>query len=211
MRKFLVIVAACAVASLAGANLLTNGGFESGASGWTQYSSFWGSGFNWNYAYTPAYEGSAALSLTAGTDASMGVYEVIDVSPGLPVNISWAIKATDNGNNWYEVLLFDGAKTGVEIEFTTTDPDRMFRWESAALGGGYDGLPQPTWTTGSNSRTPTGTQMTVAVRAAGLFGSGAPPDGQFDALEVIQIPEPTAILLGFGGIVAVLRRRRRQE
>lgn len=204
MRKSLAILAVCAMASLAGANLLTNGGFETGASGWTQYSSFWGSGFNWSYAYTPAYEGNAALSLTAN-QGSMGVFEVINITPGLPVVISWAIKATDNGNNWYEVLLFDGAKTGVQIDFQTTPSDIMFRWDSA---GQYDGFPQQTWTTGTNMRTPTQTQMTVAVKAG---GSGAAVSGQFDALDVTQIPEPTALLLGFGGLMAVLKRRRRKE
>ena len=204
MRRFLAIAAVCALASVAGANLLTNGGFESGSAGWTQYSSWWGSGFNWQYTYAPAYEGSAALSLTAA-EGSLGVYQVLNVTPGLPVQISWAIKATDNGSNWYEVLLFDGAKTGVEIDFGTTDDDIMFKWESPDSGN-YDGLPQSTWTTGSNMMTPTLSQVTVAVKAG---GSGVAPSGQFDALDVIQIPEPAAVLLGFAGLVSILKRRRR--
>lgn len=185
---------------------MTNGGFESGATGWTQYRSFSGSGFNWNYAYTPAYEGSAALSLTANP-GTLGVFQVIDLpyGPGLDVVISWAIKATDNGNNWYEVLLFDGAVTGNQILSSTAPADIMFRWDSA---GQYDGYPQPTWTTGTATRTPTGNKMTVAVKAG---GSGAAVSGQFDALDVNQIPEPTVLLLGFGGLMAVLKRRRRKE
>lgn len=204
MRKFLAIAAVCAVASLTGANLLTNGGFETGASGWTQYSSFWGSGFSWNYTSTPPYEGSAALRLTAN-EGSMGVFQVIDVTPGLPVVISFAIRATDNGNNWYEVLLFDGVKNGVQIDFMTGPADIMFRWDSA---GGYDGYPQPVWTTGTDMRTPTQNKMTVAVKAG---GTGVAVSGRFDALDVTQIPEPTALLLGFGGLVTVLKRRRRKE
>ena len=54
--------------------------------------------------------------------------------------------------------------------------------------------------------TPTLSQVTVAVKAG---GSGVAPSGQFDALDVIQIPEPAAVLLGFAGLVAILKRRRR--
>ncbi len=207
MRKILVAVMVCSVASIAGANLLTNGGFESGASGWTQWSSWWGSGESWNYSYTPAYEGNAALSLTAQM-GSFGVLQVFDVQPGLPVDISFALKAQDFGDNVYEVLLYDGAVDGVYIDTSTQPEDVMFHWDSA---GGGDGFPQPNWTTGSNSRTPTGNQMTVAVRATGgdPFGPPVSVDGQFDSIEVTQIPEPLSVVLGIGGLVAFLRRRRR--
>jgi hypothetical protein len=201
MRRILAFAVIFSLASIAGANLLTNGGFEDGAEGWNTHSVWWGSGYNWNWGYNSgdAYEGVKALRMTAD-DGWLAAAQVFDVVPGLRVDLSWALQVADSGENRYEVLLFDAEVTDDDTIGSPLAADIMYKWESG------DPNQPSTWTTGSNSRVPTGNKMTVALRAE---GNNAATRGDFDALDVVQIPEPTAILLGIGGLLSILRRRRR--
>ena len=204
MKKLALILAIAAIAATANANLLVNGSFETGdLTGWTTWRAPWGAGEQWNVVSTPCAcdGGQLALELRGG-NGSWGVLQCIDVTPGLEVTLTATIKAMNAGANWYELLLFDGCVDGAHVDGNTTDDDIIAKWDS---WGGYLGNPTEQCETVSGSRTPTGNQMTVALKAG-----GANALGWFDCITAEQIPEPgTMMLLGMGllGMAGLAKRR----
>src|SRR5205814_1446221 len=67
------------IASMAaGQNLVTNGGFESGSTGWTTWRAPWGAGEVWDFNNTQAgLVGAKCLKISTTGQSSFGVYQQI--------------------------------------------------------------------------------------------------------------------------------------
>ncbi len=96
-----------------GVNLLANGDFESGSTGWATWRASWGGAEAWDFNSTePGAIDGKCLHLTSG-GASFGVYQQVAVTPGKTYRVDayWKGKklSPNGGDNWYEVLLLDGS------------------------------------------------------------------------------------------------------
>jgi len=116
-------------------NLVTNGDFESGSTGWTEWNSLgiWTTGNFEHYYYSDCtgaifipdpcvYAGNQSHRQQVGTqNVHGGIYQVIDVIPGKKYRVSgyWSggVGGADNNNNdfaWFEVTIYQGT-AGVDI------------------------------------------------------------------------------------------------
>ncbi len=194
------VVQVAAVASRLGLNLLTNGGFESGAEGWTDWAATSGSGEAYDFANTePGRIGTACLKLGgAAVATSFGVYQQVDVTPGRTYRLDayWKGRKLADSSS-FEILLIDGpfslAETDVEANF-------MFAYDPGAYG-----LPGPVGTTFGwiwsheqyappleqvdrnnrlGRRIATGSTMTVVLKA-GSTGGGV--EAWFDEVRLSEV------------------------
>ena len=116
-------------------NLVTNGDFEAGAAGWTEWSSpgGWTTGvFSHDYAagvpiWIPSpypYSGSGSHGQHVGTNnVHGGIYQVISVESGMRYEVSgmWSGGIGETGSQpfdiaWFEVTVYQGAVGPTEID-----------------------------------------------------------------------------------------------
>jgi hypothetical protein len=99
-----------AAPAVAGPNLLSNGGFESGGGGWRDWRGDWSTGYARSFFDTsPGHSGNYCLNLVA-TSASFGVYQTVLVTPGRYYRLEcrWKGTFTSTENNWAEIELLQG-------------------------------------------------------------------------------------------------------
>ena len=207
MRKVCAVGAMVVVALLipqaSAANLLVNGDFSSGETGWTQWSAPWGGGYVWN-----ASSGAGVLQTTNG---SFGWYQAITTVPGQ----QYTITATFQGEgalNWVECLFFNDDGRAIYDQLDAPhDSSIIGKVDGWGMNGGMPFGPDPItsdyYPNGlkTNVITATGTTMYVGLKT-GASGVNATTTATFDDVSVT--PEPATItLLGLSAL-ALLRRSR---
>lgn len=163
-------------------NLVTNGDFESGLTGWTIWEvndPFWS--HNWIFGndcdiWVPStcpLEGSISYSQKKGSDAPRahgGIYQVLNVVPGdlHVISGSWSGGVTGNpefGDNatWWEVVIYDGSVDGSVIDQAPGPQDVLIaKMERSGLIEGD--VYQFDWTSFSGSFTPQSSTVTLAMK-----------------------------------------------
>jgi hypothetical protein len=180
-------------------NLVVNGGFESGAAGWTTWRAPWGSGEVWDFNDTdPEATGTRCLRLSTPGNASFGVYQQVAVTPGRTYRIDCRWKGTKFGeSNWYEVLLLDGPFNQVFADSGSADlvqPNFMYAYDSGTfpLPGDFGWI----WTHEQNGtpvdthgrfgkRTATGNVMTIVLKAGACCGTNG-ASAWFDEVSLVE-------------------------
>ncbi len=177
-----------------GPNLVVNGDFENGSTGWQPWESAWGSNKVRDYANTePGHIGNACLKLgNSNSTGSYGSYQEVTVEPGKTyrVDVYWrGQKLTDM--NWFEVILLDGpfnmqnADSGSPAsEFV--EPNYAYAYDNNTYGlpgpigttygwvwgheqySGPNPLNQVDWNNRQGRRTASGTTMTIVLKAGSL-------------------------------------------
>jgi len=204
MKKVLVLVALLAMASAANGavNLLVNGDFSAGETGWTRWNSPWGGGFNWD-----ASSGQGVLSLGQG---SFGWAQAVPTIPGEPYTITLGTYQGDGDLNWVELLFFndDGRVLYDQLD-APLDSSIILKVDGWGMNGGMPfasslpGAPTLWYPSGpmTNTIVATGTTMWVGLKTG---SGGAGSIAVFD--DVVVTPEPATLLLLGLSLVFVRRR-----
>jgi len=199
-------------------NLLINGGFEEGATGWSVYHSNWGGQSGQvNFASTVAGRvGNNALhlSIPAGLQDSFAVYQQVPVTPGKAYRIDAMWKGNRYGvNQWYEIMLIDGpwdvfqADTGESVVLN----NHMFAYDTNSspncpggnpLTASFDWTwthtqydePVDCWNDRDGVRVATGEYMTVVLKAGSCCGTNQ-ADVWFDEVSLTEVTDPEEILV----------------
>ena len=210
----LVAILMVMIAVPAAASLLNNGNFETGnTSSWTFWKAGWSIGEQVSVQSTDKYEGSYALKLAFPSGyGSFGVYQQVAVVPGESYRISGYWKGTySSGDNWFEVLLIDGAFSLAHADDPQICPDNFAAaYDPATSQFGWEPISAAYVTTPyiqDGVRTASGNVMTVVLKVGG-FGR---PSGYFDDMKLEVIPEPSSLVALSGGMMllaGVIRRRR---
>lgn len=208
MRKRFLVGAMALLALFAvqanATNLVANGDFSTNdETGWTQWSSPWGSGFSWD-----ASTGAGVLKTDTG---SFGWYQAIPTVPGEPYTITANWIGTGTWN-WVEVLFFndDGREVYLQLD-SPLDSSVIAKVDGWGMNGGmpFDGAITAYYYPngpGTNVITATGTTMYVGLKA-GATNTDTPGSVQVAFDDVVVTPEPvTLALLGLPAL-ALLRRR----
>ena len=202
MRKFVLAVAVLALVVPASAQeLVTNGNFNAGPTGWSTYTAGWGGGSGTITATGPT---APELNINVNT-GSYAWYQYLTVIPGVTYTITGDWEGQNAG--WAEVMLFNntGATPAQQIDTAVAAGSIIYKRDGGA-----------TWTWSPFAATPphagasnnpnvlaTGTSMIVAAKGG---GSNSGTNLYFDNISVT--PEPSMALLAFGGLPLLLRRRR---
>lgn len=217
----LLFVAACAAP--AGANLLTNGGFETGSlAGWTLWNATWSSGYAAAADPIAEYSGGYGLKLNITGSASFGVYQQVGVTPGQAYRLDGMWKGASGAGNWFEIILIDGP---FNIDAADSAPG-VFQ----NVVTGYDSHPAfnypAPWTFGWQSfastynqevsdyiangvRTASGSVMTVVLKI-GSYNNTNKPTAYFDDVSLTLVPEPASLLAVAVGTAMLIGRRKRR-
>ncbi|GMU19954.1 MAG: hypothetical protein AMXMBFR13_00560 [Phycisphaerae bacterium] len=211
MRKYVILSAllTATIVAPASANLLVNGGFETGdLTGWTHYQDGWGGGVSsavggdgdatlWNPTdRTP--EGNYSARVTDGNSGSGGIYQVVDTSAliGQTINLQGLVHTGRNTSSnwqdgWHEFGVMPGTNTnpnaGTAIVLYKRDSGAADEWVAVDLP--------------FSVTTPT---VTVFAKVGAV--NSVPVATWIDA--AVLTPEPATLALL--GIPMLLFRRRRQ-
>src|SRR5205085_1255148 len=117
-------------------NLVANGGFESGSTGWTTWRAPWGAGEVWDFNNTQSgLVGAKCLKISTTGQSSFGVYQQVTVQAGHSYKIDCQWKGTRFGSsNWYEVMLIDGPFSMSQADdggASVVQPNFMYAYESS--------------------------------------------------------------------------------
>lgn len=194
-RILIVLVVLVTTAlSVGAANLLTNGSFESkNMKGWTTWKSNWTTGEHFVVQKTDKKTGGYAAKFNC-VQGSFGLYQQVKVTPGERYKVTGDWKGSySRDNNWFEVILIDGAFSVDEADTVTVceknfisayDPatfkNNRFGWES--ISAGYRTTPYIK----NGERTATGNVMTLVIKTGG-FGN---PHVVFDNLSLEVVSKP---------------------
>lgn len=225
MKKTLTITAALAIAvaatpASAATNLLTNGSFESGLTGWTVSNT--GSGTGYSAPVVIAYNQASAYPTGA-----FGEAVPTDNAPGNPgfdaVGSNFLYLSSDVGTNVISQMVSLVAGTSYTFGFDYYLPNNGYaNPNNATLTASLAGVPfasfalgtQPAATWLFNSAARTFTANTTGTFALSFAGNGYPAkDVAIDRVFLAQtaaVPEPATwalMLAGFGLIGFAMRRR----
>ncbi len=206
-RWFVIAIALMAISAPAFANLVVNGDFSAGETGWTRWSAPWGSGYVWDT--------SGGVGRLQTGNGSFGWVQAISVTPGTQYTITASWKANNQGGTWNEILFFNDDGRGVydqldaplnssilaKVDGWGMNPPQSFDWMDPF--GGSQWFPSGPH---SNTIVATGTTMFVGLKTG---ASGGVTEAFFDNIAVNAVPEPAsilALLAGLGGLV--IRRKR---
>lgn len=201
MRSAVVGLMLLAIVPVASANLVVNGDFSAGETGWTQWNSPWGSGFSWD-----ASSGVGTLSTGTG---SFGWAQAITTVSGQAYTIT-ADWGGDGDAAWSEILFFnDDGRSVYDQADAPHDSSILYKIDGWGMNGGYPFDFGPAnasqyYAPGPNTNTilATGTTMYVVLKNG---SGGAGVTTMFD--NIVVTPEPASLVL-LGLAVPFLRRRR---
>lgn len=216
MTRIGITVACCAVsvAPALAANLVINGGFETGTQAPWQTFQGWGSGITRTFNSTePGRVGNYCLRLRA-TDGSFGVYQEVTTIPGHQYRIDAYWKGVKTGDpTWFEIILIDGPfslqqadqQPYVALNFMYAyDPAPFsFPWTWGHDMNGGSELQDPDRNNYNGVRTASGTKMTVVLKAGGV--GGTPMDAFFDEVSLEDITVAPTISLNKSAISRTMR------
>jgi hypothetical protein len=201
MKKVMVLMAVLAMAATANANLLTNGGFETGdETGWTKWGAPWGP--SPTSVVTPGYLSTWASQ--HGTGGSHGLFQTVAVPIGTVVTVDAYWKG--QSINWTELMLWTQPAPGGEGARADTGAaaDIAFKRDNFGLN------PPNTWDwqLASLSDHPSANNGTVVSQGYVVVATknGNAGTAWFD--DIVLTPEPTALALLALGFLPMLRRRR---
>lgn len=214
-----------ALAASASANLVTNGGFETGTlAGWTKWGPIgWGSNCDTvTQSSASVADGTwrARLQISNG-EGSFGIYQVVAVPANVLCNFETWVRATSNSVNWAEVLLFNYAATPGDIDSgAISKPFCVWKRDSwtgyAGVPGGTlptvatPGGPGDSWEKVTGAATSSTGFMTIAYKW-GRSGGGFSGSMYVDANKLTAVPEPSsllALMTGAIGLAGLAFRRR---
>ncbi|MGQ9648520.1 MAG: DUF362 domain-containing protein [Phycisphaerae bacterium] len=192
-----------------GSDLLTNGDFENGDTGWTRWQADgWGSGWAWDFNNPNVSPMGGTKCLRLGNEttyASFGVYQQVAVTPGKTYRLDCQWKGKRLGDqNWWEVILIDGpfdlqqADTDVYVE-----KNYMFAYDNytygfpGPIGSGFGWVwthnqyappkDQVDWNHRLGRRKATGNIMTVVLKAGSNSAGGV--EAYFDNVTLREVSE----------------------
>ncbi len=231
MSKYIQLALVVAVAALsitpACANLLMNGTFENGLTGWSSWQSSWSGGNTATVTAEAGYGGGNGLKLSITSvawapGASFGVYQQVSVTPGQTYKLDGMWKGMNGSGNWFEIILIDGAfnvdqaddpavvfnnvVTGYDSNAAFGYPaPASFGWQSFASTYNQEVSPYIS----NGTRTATGNTMTVVLKI-GSYGNPIKPSAYFDDITLTAVPEPAGLIaLASGlGMLGFVRRRK---
>ncbi len=210
MKRVLFFVSVLSVICIpASANLLVNGGFETGdLTGWTQWQATW--------SVSPGIAIDGNTLRLSGSAGSFGVWQAITTVPGEAYTITAAWKGNEGQTGfWNEILFFNDDGRAIldqldaphnssilsRVDGWGMNPPESWDWQCAFCGAQW--YPSGPWT---NTIVATGTTMYVGLKTGAREGWA---DVQFDHVTVV--PEPGSLLALAGSLASMaglLRRRR---
>lgn len=224
MRIAVVLLIIWSAALPVHANLLVNGGFESGSlSGWSAWSMDWGVECN---TVQNADAGSGSYSLCTriepGEKGSFGVYQEVTVASGQTYKLSGLWKGCGQTTASWGVFLFNGPFALTQFESAPLEtiaanleaardtwdlPPCNWDWQPISSAWYYDSV----YGTGQKNGTlvATGTKMTLVLKMNGGFMLDTPIAGYWDDLSLAAVPEPASwvpLLLGIFGLWRMAKR-----
>jgi hypothetical protein len=237
MKKVLIVALLAMATPAFAAQLLTNGDFSAGQTGWTYWTAAWG---------TENVSTATGAAVITGS-ASGGLYQVVNATPGTTVTLTGNWSGAPGGGGWIEVMLFniynsdgvdptnspammnsylDNATWPPPTAAGNTTPDALGRiginqrivnkrstWD---LGGASaSGTLQTSLVTGNGGNADRGNYMNTNVLTVGPDGKvgvcikagGTASPVTYDNLVLDGVPEPATALL-LGLPLLFVRRRR---
>jgi choice-of-anchor C domain-containing protein len=196
--------AACGVATSAGAAAFTNGSFElgvnpgstfvtlgngsTGVTGWV----VGGDSIDYIGGYWQAEDGSRSIDLSGNANGSIA--QTFDTVAGQAYLVNFFLAGNPDGG------------PAAKLEITSADGGQQ--QNSVFTVTGSDSRANMGWTAFSYNFLATGSSTTLAFASA----TGTAFGPALDNVSVAAVPEPASwalMLVGFGGLGAVLRRQRR--
>lgn len=212
-RALLVLVLLAGSLSARAQNLLTNGNFEAGLTGWTTWNAppgFWdGTWIHSNdcdiWVPTQCPFGGAGISHaqkkgSGSGNAHGGLYQTVAVTPGrvyrLRGNWSGGVTGNAGGNStWWEVVAYDGAVGAATIDAAPGPTDRLIaRREVSNLA--LNGVFQFQWEPFSGTFTAASNQVTIALKTGSFFtfdAAGYHDDLVLEELTSVPVNSPVAL------------------
>lgn len=221
--------------AVAALNLVTNGGFENGSTGWTEWnndvwatSDFQNFYTNASVIHQPSYYPYAGLASheqhVLGAGVHGGLLQVVDVMPGHIYEVSGAWSCGIGGTaanpptyGWFEVSVYDGAVDYTVVDQAPNEGPREHDVEVAKVSS--DGAKVTfDWASFSGTFTANSNQVTLALKA-GKVGDTDYIACHHDQLSIVDrgwpgMPIPTlsqwalllvTVLLGVGGFLGLRR------
>ncbi len=188
----------------AGPNLLVNGDFEEGATGWRTWdAATWGSGEFWDFDNAEEGRlGTKCLHVGTTAQSSLGVYQEVQVTPGKTYRVDGYWKGKRYGTwNWYEVLLIDGPFSMAQADDggePVVRANYMYAYDNYTYGLPADfgwlwmhtqNAPpdgQVDYNNRKGLRTATGNTMTVVLKC-GAGNDTTRADAWFDQISLVEV------------------------
>ena len=209
MRIFSALaVAALIVAPASGQNLVTNGDFSAGLTGWTEWKAAWGNAPDGDAS-------SGALMLDVNGNGSAGYYQAVDVGVGVDVSLDALWGGNVGSGGWAEIMAFDmptndHSAIASRIDDGSVAPtDIRRKHDSWDLGGaGHTWGPilasveGPPFDLSSLNWTTSAQYVVIGLKAGNT--------ATFTIDNITLTPEPTTLtMLGLASLPILLRRRKR--